>query len=274
MFGRELEKIAFRRASSALRSAVADRLGKRGFSEVGYQFQKHFGRGVGDWASAISGDATLNPATFNKAGYNTFKEIWKAPGSFQKVGGFLEKRLMDGTLLYRLNVGYENAESFRDLMFDRNFVIAPSLTFLPSEKTRINFDLVYTDSKSRLDKGQPIFGSFDLNSTPQSLSLNSANNSLSNTYTYWYDKLTGLTEGESMGVAMNEEISYDVMGNINTLKRDGSGHSQYHYNGNRLWYAAYVTNGYAYDANGNATRDGRTGFDWSYNHLNLPKPGE
>lgn len=70
-------------------------IGKRGFTEVGYQFQKHFGRG-GSWGDAIPQGAKLNPATFNEAGYKTFQEIWKAPGSFQKVGGFLEKRLPDG----------------------------------------------------------------------------------------------------------------------------------------------------------------------------------
>ena len=81
--------------STAVRSALADRVGKRGFSEVGYQFQKHFGRG-GAWGEAIPEGATLNPATFNQAGYNTFKEIWRSPGNFQRVGGFLEKRLSDG----------------------------------------------------------------------------------------------------------------------------------------------------------------------------------
>jgi hypothetical protein len=63
--------------------------------EVGYQFQKHFGRG-GNWAEAIPQGAKLNPATFNEAGFKTFKEIWRAPGSFEKVGNFIEKRLPDG----------------------------------------------------------------------------------------------------------------------------------------------------------------------------------
>ncbi|WP_206531753.1 hypothetical protein [Sphingobacterium sp. DR205] len=88
-------KTGYSMTSSAVRSALADRIGKRGFTEVGYQFQKHFGRG-GSWGDAISQGAKLNPATFNEAGYKTFQEIWKAPGLFQKVGGFLEKRLPDG----------------------------------------------------------------------------------------------------------------------------------------------------------------------------------
>lgn len=82
------------------------------------------------------------------------------------------------TLLYRLNLGYENANSFRDLMFDKNIVIAPSFSYLPSERTRINLDLVYNKSNSRLDRGQSIFGSKDLYSTPISLNVADLNDYL------------------------------------------------------------------------------------------------
>ena len=79
--------------STAVRTALADRIGKRGFTEVGYQFQKHFSRG-GDWEIPLG--VTKNPAMYNQAGYKTFKEIWRAPGSFENIGGFIEKRLPDG----------------------------------------------------------------------------------------------------------------------------------------------------------------------------------
>ena len=118
-------------------------------------------------------DETRRSISLTMGSFNTFRGLADFTGPATK----------DSTLLYRLNLGYENAGSFRDLMFDRNVVIAPSLTFLPSKNTRINFDLVYTDSKSRLDRGQPIFGSFDLNSTPQTLSLNTTNDYL-NELTY------------------------------------------------------------------------------------------
>ncbi|MFZ4861262.1 TonB-dependent receptor domain-containing protein [Sphingobacterium sp. Mn56C] len=82
------------------------------------------------------------------------------------------------TVLYRLNLGYENANSFRDLMFDKNIVIAPSLSYVPSSNTRINFDAVYNKSNSRLDRGQSIFGSNDLHSTPISLNVADINDFL------------------------------------------------------------------------------------------------
>ncbi|MEH6307247.1 TonB-dependent receptor [Olivibacter sp. CPCC 100613] len=84
----------------------------------------------------------------------------------------------DKTILYRLNLGYENANSFRDLMFDKNIVIAPSFSYVPNERTRINLDIVYNKSNSRLDRGQSIFGSNDLYSTPISLNVADINDYL------------------------------------------------------------------------------------------------
>ena len=78
------------------------------------------------------------------------------------------------TLLYRLNLGYENSDSFRDLQQFKSFVIAPSFSFLPTDRTRINFDLVVSKFDNNLDRGQPIFGATagtDLNSTPISFGL-------------------------------------------------------------------------------------------------------
>jgi len=90
-----------------------------------------------------------------------------------------------------------------------------------------------------------------------------------NTFTYNYDKLNRLTKGEVSPTLMSEVITYDVMGNITSLNRDNASPRTYHYNGNKLYFAEYVTNGYVYDANGNATTDGRNGMVLSYNYLNI-----
>lgn len=82
------------------------------------------------------------------------------------------------TLLYRLNLAYQNAESFRVLQGGEDIVIAPSISFIPDDKTQVNFDFVYSKTKSRLDRGQPIFGATagtDLNSTPISFALGKRN---------------------------------------------------------------------------------------------------
>lgn len=78
----------------------------------------------------------------------------------------------DRSLLYRLNVGYEDTESFRFLQGHTSYLVAPSVSFLPSERTRAGVDLVYSRRDGVLDRGQAIFfGSTDLTSTPISFSL-------------------------------------------------------------------------------------------------------
>lgn len=82
------------------------------------------------------------------------------------------------TLLYRLNLAYQNAESFRVLQGGEDLMFAPSISFLPTDKTRVNFDFVYSKTKSRLDRGQPIFGATagtDLYSTPVSFAIGKRN---------------------------------------------------------------------------------------------------
>jgi len=111
---------------------------------------------------------TRKSLSLSMGSYNTFRALGDVTGPANK----------DSTLLYRLNFGYEDANSFRDMQFDKNLIIAPSLTFLPSKNTSLNFDLVYNDSKSRLDRGQSVFGNGNLYSTPQSTSLNTGNDRL------------------------------------------------------------------------------------------------
>lgn len=106
--------------------------------------------------------------SFSNGSFNTFRAFTDFTGPMNE----------SKTLLYRLNLGYENAQSFRDLQFDKNFVVAPSISFLPTEKTRLNFDVVYNRSMSRLDRGQAVYGNNDLYSVPTSKSLNASNDFL------------------------------------------------------------------------------------------------
>ena len=82
------------------------------------------------------------------------------------------------TLLYRLNLGYENSDTFRDLQKLTTQLVAPSITYLPSDRTRLNVDLVYTSSSGKLDRGVAIFGDGDLFSRPLSSSQSAANDYL------------------------------------------------------------------------------------------------
>jgi len=96
--------------------------------------------------------------------------------------------------------------------------------------------------------------------------------SSNNHFTYNYDMLNRLTSGISTGIPMSEVLSYDVMGNIKTLTREGQAGS-YNYSGNQLTQiigGALATGVYSYDGNGNAIIDGRNGMSLTYNSLNLP----
>jgi iron complex outermembrane receptor protein len=139
-------------------------------------------------SSALYGNASpggvVNRVTKKPLNENR-KSISVSLGSFNTFRGladFTGPANKDSTLLYRLNLGYEDANSFRDLQFDKNVIVAPSLTFIASPKTHINFDMVYNNSKSRLDRGQSVIGN-DLYSTPQTLAL-SAGNDFLNEQTY------------------------------------------------------------------------------------------
>ncbi|NDJ17904.1 TonB-dependent siderophore receptor [Myxacorys almedinensis A] len=64
----------------------------------------------------------------------------------------------DGSLLYRLNVAYQNAESFRDFNFTERVFIAPVITWNISDRTSITFDLEYQNNTYLFDRGLPSLG--------------------------------------------------------------------------------------------------------------------
>jgi iron complex outermembrane receptor protein len=93
-------------------------------------------------------------------------------GSYRATADFTGPISEDRSLLYRLNVGYDRAETFRFLQGHETYLIAPSISFLPSEQTRVHADLVYSRREGTLDRGQPIFNQSDnLTSTPIDFSL-------------------------------------------------------------------------------------------------------
>ena len=71
------------------------------------------------------------------------------------------------TLLYRMNAGYDNTNSFRDQYFAKSYEIAPSLSYIPNEKIQVNVDFSLSHINTILDRGQPGFlNDASLTSTP------------------------------------------------------------------------------------------------------------
>lgn len=106
------------------------------------------------------------------------KEVSMAVGSFSTLRGTLDftgPLNESKTLLYRINGAYQEAKSFRDLVNNKSFLISPSFSYIPNEKTAVNTELILSNMTGVLDRGQPIFGAVagatNLNKTPISLNL-------------------------------------------------------------------------------------------------------
>ncbi|MEO7046148.1 MAG: TonB-dependent siderophore receptor, partial [Ferruginibacter sp.] len=139
------------------------------------------------------------------------------------------------TLLYRLNMAYQNAGSFRVLQGKETFVVAPSVSFIPDNKTRVNFDVVYIHDDGKNDRGQPSMltadGKPDIYSTPISFALVKAND---------YVKSTKLFSTISLQRKLSSHISF----NASYLKSIYHEDMQEHRTSNR----------YAVDVDGNDIR--------------------
>ncbi|MFC6099413.1 TonB-dependent receptor [Olivibacter domesticus] len=139
-------------------------------------------------------DETRRSINFTTGSYNTYRT------TLDFTGPLTENK----NLLYRLNLAYQNAESFRMLQDGTAMVIAPSFSFIPNERTRINFDLVYQYNKGRLDRGQPIFGASqgtDLYSTPTSFAIGRKND---------YQKELNLFSTISLQHQFTDNISFNA----------------------------------------------------------------
>ncbi len=77
----------------------------------------------------------------------------------------------DKSVLYRVNFGWENAETFRDFQKNRSILFAPSLSYLPSDKTSFNIDIVgtFNNDTAGIDRGMPVLQN-DLFALPISFS--------------------------------------------------------------------------------------------------------
>ncbi|MCG8386335.1 MAG: TonB-dependent receptor, partial [Cytophagales bacterium] len=98
---------------------------------------------------------TKKPLTTNRASASfTFGSFETMRATTDITGPLNDEK----SLLYRLNVAWEDAETFRDFQINRNLLIAPSLTYLPDDKTSINIDLVNTQANDQagVDRGMPV----------------------------------------------------------------------------------------------------------------------
>ncbi|GAB2610305.1 TonB-dependent siderophore receptor [Emticicia sediminis] len=157
--------------------------------------------------SSVDPGGSINMVT-KKPLAETRREVSLSAGSFSTVRGaldFIGPLNESKTLLYRINGAYQEAQSYRDLVKNNSVLISPSITYLPSDKTAINTELIYSNMVGNLDRGQPIFGAVagktNLNSTPISLNLGAAND---------FFKSKELILMANLSHKFNEKISFNA----------------------------------------------------------------
>lgn len=103
---------------------------------------------------------TKRPLETKRYSLNATFGSWNLIDVSADLGGPLSK---DKKLLYRLNVGYNTGNSFRPYQFNRNLVIAPSLTYRFNDRTDVNLDYVYAFNKAKFayDRGGLVFMNTD-----------------------------------------------------------------------------------------------------------------
>ncbi|RNI21938.1 TonB-dependent siderophore receptor [Rufibacter latericius] len=156
--------------------------------------------------AALFGD--INPGgTINMVTKKPLEEDRKAVsfsvGSFQTMRTTLDftgPLNEDKTLLYRLNVGYENTKTFRDVNDRASFIVAPTITFRPTENTTLNAELVFSNFNGYLDRGLPIEAG-DLYALPFSFTLSQPND---------HFRVTDLSLNASLNQKIKERLSFNV----------------------------------------------------------------
>lgn len=131
--------------------------------------------------SSVDPGGSVNLVTKKPLDYEK-KEVTFSAGSFSTLRTTLDftgPLNESKTLLYRLNGAFQEAKSFRDLVNNNSFLVSPSLTYKPNNKTLVNVEMTLNSLNGNLDRGQPIFGAVAgqtrLDSTPISLNLGAAN---------------------------------------------------------------------------------------------------
>ncbi len=81
--------------------------------------------------------------SFAAGSFNTLR------GTFDATGPLNSRR----SLLFRLNAGFETTDTFRDFNNYSAFMVAPTVTFVPTDRTTLNAELVYGTFNGFLNRG-------------------------------------------------------------------------------------------------------------------------
>lgn len=112
---------------------------------------------------------TKKPLNHAEAEVNLYQGTW---GHLRVEGDATGPLNKTKSLLYRINAGYDQTNSFVNQIHGSSYQVAPSLTFIPNEKIQVNVDFSISHINTVLNAGQPGYDSnYNLKATPISLSL-------------------------------------------------------------------------------------------------------
>lgn len=174
-------------------------------------------------AATLFGNAApggvINRVTKKPLEYNR-RSVTLTAGSFNTTRAFADftgPLNAQASLLYRLNLGYENTDGFRDLQALTTYTVAPSITYVASERTRFNADLMISANNGKIDRGLAVFGDGPLSSRPITASQSAANDYLREKN---INLTLGLTHRLAQGLLFNSTYLYS------TYDEDMMEHSQ------------------------------------------------
>lgn len=112
---------------------------------------------------------TKKPLDTSKAEVNVYGGAWN---HFRVEGDITGPLNNSKTVLFRFNAGYDNTNSFVNQTYAKSYELAPSLTFVPNDRLKVNVNFSISNTHTVLDQGQPGYEKDNnLLSTPINLTL-------------------------------------------------------------------------------------------------------
>ncbi|HEY5406663.1 MAG TPA: TonB-dependent siderophore receptor, partial [Ginsengibacter sp.] len=141
---------------------------------------------------------TKKPLEKTEGEFNLYAGTWNHYRAEGDITGPLNK---SKTLLYRFNAGYDNTKSFRNNVYAKSYEVAPSLSFIPNNRFKVNADFSLSHINTVLDRGQPGYqDDATLKSTPISLSLVQKGD---------YLKETDIASNITLSYKFNDRLSFN-----------------------------------------------------------------
>ncbi len=213
---------------------------------------------------------TKKPLDTSRAELNIYQGSWQHLRAEADVTGPVNK---SKTLLYRFNAGYDNSNSFRSQYYAKSFELAPSVSYIPDDKIKLNIDLSISHINTILDRGQPGFmDDQTLRSTPVSFSVTQPGD---------YLHETDIASNATLYYKITKNLTFNS-GYLNYITRqDVAEHGLHSYITNdsvNLYYSTWhyptvtntITNYFTYQVNsGKLSQQLLAGYDYVRSKSNL-----